>query len=146
MSGLITLALFVADTRRYRKVTTAVPFDRSVSRNPTYRSEVHREVTPVKPRVGHHMAKWIGSAVSQRVLFATQNLGTDSPVFEFECPAPMFDDSKTALTFPLSGFPRRSHSTWTSRLGGNDPDFPVTMIRGRDPAGGETHARHRPHP
>ena len=33
---------------------------------------------------------------------------------------------------PLSGFPRRSHSTWTSRLGGNDPGFPVTMIRGRD--------------
>ena len=52
----------------------------------TYRSEVHREVTPVKPRVGHHMAKWIGSAVSQRVLFATQNLGTDLPVFEFKCP------------------------------------------------------------
>jgi len=49
----------------------------------------------------------------------------------------MFDDSGTALTFPLSGFSRRSHSTWTSRLGGNDPDFPVTMIRGRDTAGGE---------
>src|SRR5579872_6927048 len=56
----------------------------------------------------------------------------------------MFDDGGTALTFTLSGFPRRSHSTWTSRLGGNDPGFPVTMIRGRDTGRRRVHEENQP--
>jgi len=48
----------------------------------------------------------------------------------FVAPSLMFDDGGTALTFTLSGFPRRSHSTWTSRLGGNDPGFSVTIVLG----------------
>ena len=43
----------------------------------------------------------------------------------------MFDDGGTALTFTLSGFPRRSHSTWTSRLGETIPAFCHTDSRPR---------------
>ena len=81
----------------------------------TYRSEVHREVTPVNPRVGHHMAKWIGSAVSQRVLFATQNLGTDLPVFEFKCPRLQC----------LMIREQRSHSPCRAFLAGHIPPGPA---------------------
>ena len=86
-----------------------------LSGNATYRSEVHREVTPVKPRVGHHMAKWIGSAVSQRVLFATQNLGTDLPVFEFKCPR------RQCLMIRE----QRSHSPCRAFLAGHIPPGPA---------------------